>query len=282
MQLGIMLFPADHALAPDVAARAAEERGFGAIAFPEHTHIPVSRRTPFPGGTPLPDYYARTHDPFIALTAAAMVTERLELWTGISLVAQRDPIVTAKVVASLDVLSKGRFVFGIGYGWNVEELEDHGVAYAERRAVVRERILAMQALWTLDEASFDGEHVRFDPTWSWPKPVQRPWPKIVLGSAPGPKSFAHIAEFCDGWVPITGLRGLAEQLPALRDALEKRGRDLSEIEISLYGGRPDVTWLEQARAAGVHRVFMPIPPDDPDAGMRALDAYAPLVGQLSG
>jgi probable F420-dependent oxidoreductase len=279
MQLGIMLFPADHALAPDTAARAAEERGFGAIAFPEHTHIPVSRRTPFPGGTPLPNYYARTHDPFIALTAAAMVTDRIELWTGISLVAQRDPIVTAKVVASLDVLSKGRFVFGIGYGWNVEELQDHGVAYADRRAVVRERMLAMQELWSKDEASFQGEHVRFDPTWSWPKPVQDPWPKIVLGSSPGPKSFAHVAEFCDGWVPISGLKNLAEHLPQLHAALAERGCDPSAIEISLYGGRPDAGWLEHAREAGVHRVFLPIPPDDPDAGMRALDAYAPLAAR---
>lgn len=277
MQVGIVMFPADHAMAPDKFAKEVEDRGFDAIAFPEHTHIPVSRKTPFPGGTPLPEYYARTHDPFIALTAAAMVAKRIELWTGICLPAQRDPIVTAKVIASLDVLSGGRFTFGIGYGWNQDELENHGVSYADRRAVVRERVLAMKELWSKDEASFSGEHVSFEPTWSWPKPTRPAGPKVMLGSAPGPKSFAAVAEYCDGWMPIGAFGTWQKALPDLRVALEAVGRSFEDFDLTLFGGTPDKAKFEGYREAGVARVFLAAPCETPDAALRALDAYAPFA-----
>lgn len=277
MKVGISMFPADHAMAPDAIAREVEERGFDALSFPEHTHIPTSRRTPFPGGTPLPAYYARTHDPFVALTAAAMVTERIELWTGIALIAQRDPIVTAKAVASVDVLSKGRLHLGIGYGWNREELEDHGVAYADRRAVVRERILAMKELWTAEEASFAGEHVAFEPTWSWPKPMQAGGPKIHLGSGAGPKSFADVAEFCDGWMPISLQGGFAASLPTLAAALEARGRSLADLELTMLGPKPDKDAIARLAELGVARIIFPVPCESPEAAVRALDAYMPFV-----
>ena len=159
MDVGVQMFSTDLAIRPDALAREAEARGFDALFLPEHTHIPTSRRTPYPGGGELPDEYSRTYDPFLALTAAAVVTERLQLGTGICLVGQRDPILLAKEVASIDVLSGGRFVFGIGYGWNEDEMENHGLAPGKRRAVVREKMLAMEALWTQDEGGFDGEHV---------------------------------------------------------------------------------------------------------------------------
>lgn len=277
MKMGITMFPADHAMAPDAFAKAVEERGFDSLAFPEHTHIPVSRRTPFPGGIPLPEHYARTHDPFIALTAAAMVTERIELWTGICLIAQRDPIVTAKVIASLDQISDGRFVFGIGYGWNEDEAENHGISFKDRRAIVRERVLAMQQLWSEEEASFHGEHVSFDATWSWPKPQQRPWPKVVLGSGPGPKSFAHIAEFCDGWVPIAGMGSISDALPKLHAALEERGRKPRDVEVTIFGAKPDQSRLDHYREQGVANVFFSVPPAGSDVVLPALDALMPHI-----
>jgi probable F420-dependent oxidoreductase len=280
MKFGLTMFPADHAMAPDEFAKAAEERGFDAIAFPEHTHIPVSRKTPFPGGGELPEYYKRTHDPFIALTAAAMVTERVELWTGISLLAQRDPIVTAKVIASLDVLSKGRAVLGIGYGWNQDELENHGVAFRDRRAFVRESVLAMRELWTKDEASFEGEHVSFGPAWSWPKPAQPGGPPVVLGAAPGPKTFAHLAEFCDGWMPIAGMGSMTESLTSLRQALSEKGRSMDDFRLTVFGGKPDPERIEYQREQGVGQIFFWVPCDSPGDAMKALDGYAKFLEQL--
>ncbi|MFI5393518.1 MAG: TIGR03619 family F420-dependent LLM class oxidoreductase [Myxococcota bacterium] len=172
--LGVLMFPTDRAIRPDELAREAEARGFESLWFPEHTHIPVSRLSPWPGGPDLPEEYKRTHDPFVALTAAGAATERLKLATGICLVAQRDPIALAKQIASLDMLSGGRFLFGIGVGWNVEEMEDHGVDPATRRALVREKVLAMKSLWTEDEGGFDGDLVHVSRSWSWPKPAQQP------------------------------------------------------------------------------------------------------------
>lgn len=277
MKLGIAMFPADHAMAPDAIARAVEERGFSALAFPEHTHIPTSRRSPWFRDLPLPDYYARTHDPFIALTAAAMVTERIELWTGICLLAQRDPIVTAKVVASLDQISNGRFVFGIGFGWNAEEAENHGVTFAQRREMVREKVLAMKALWTADEASFQGEHVSFEPSWSWPKPHQQPHPRIMLGAGAGPKAFAHVAEYCDGWMPIGGVASVSDSLDQLHVALTAQGRDPKEIEITVFGTKPERDRLDHYRELGVSNVFLYVPPDGPKEALEALDSFVPLL-----
>jgi len=200
MHVGVTIHATDEVMDPVELAREAETRGFHSLYIPEHTHIPTSRETPAPTGTPeLAREYLRTLDPYIALAAASSVTDRILLGTGIGLVAQHDPITFAKEIATLDRLCGGRFAFGIGYGWNREEMRNHGVAFHERRAIVRERMLAMQALWSQERASFAGEHVRFEESWSWPKPVQRPRPPVLIGGAPGPKLFRHIAEDADGW-----------------------------------------------------------------------------------
>ena len=206
-------------------ARAAEERGLYSLYVPEHTHIPTSRLTPPPtGDAELRDEYKRTLDPLVALSMAAAATEHLVVGTGICLVAQRDPIVTAKAVASLDHLSGGRFVLGIGFGWNADEIASHGVTMPERRAVTREHVLAMRALWDNDIGSFDGEYVKIPPSWSWPKPVHTPGPPVLIGGAPGPKMFEAIAEYADGWIPIGGA-GVRAALPDLYRACEAFGRD---------------------------------------------------------
>ncbi|MGE3772609.1 MAG: LLM class F420-dependent oxidoreductase, partial [Gammaproteobacteria bacterium] len=183
MKFGTMLYSTDYAMRPDDFAVASEQRGFDSVWYPEHTHIPASRRTPFPGGGDLPQEYWHLHDPFVALTAAAIATKTIKVATGVCLITERDPIVTAKEVASLDMLSNGRFLFGIGAGWNAEEMENHGTAFAERWKVLEERIAAMKACWTQVQSSHHGKHVNFDPIWSYPKPVQKPHPPIVMGAA---------------------------------------------------------------------------------------------------
>jgi len=274
MRYGLTMFATDHAIRPDVLAVAAEERGFDSLYFPEHTHIPVSRRTPPPTGEEvLPDEYRRHYDPFVALTYAAAATERIRVGTGICLVAQRDPIVTAKEVASLDLLSGGRFAFGIGYGWNREEMESHGVDPKRRRDVVREKVLAMQRLWAEDEAAFDGEFVAFEPAWSWPKPAQQPRPPVLLGGAPGPTLFAHVAEFGDGWMPIGGA-GLRDAVPALRDLVADAGRDPADLEIVPFGSLPDPGKLEYFAELGVTEVVFRVPPEPDSVVLPMLDDFA--------
>jgi probable F420-dependent oxidoreductase len=240
---------------------------------PEHTHIPVSRITPSPAGEPLAEEYYRSLDPFVALTAAAAVTERLKVGTGIALVAQRDPIVTAKAVASLDLVSGGRFVFGIGFGWNVEELADHGVAFADRRAVVQERVEAMKAIWTQDQAAYSGEHVDFPPTFSWPKPVQQPHPPILLGGGGGPKLFEAIAAYGDGWIPIGGA-GVRRQLPLLHAALEAVGRDPAELTIVPFGVMPDPGKMAYYEEIGFDEVVFRVPPAPEAKVLEILDRLA--------
>jgi probable F420-dependent oxidoreductase len=277
MQFGLTMFSTDRAMRPDDLARAAEERGFTSLYVPEHTHIPTSRRTPPPtGDAELPDYYKRAFDPFVGLTMAAAATERLRVGTGICLVAQRDPIVTAKSVASLDYLSGGRFRFGIGFGWNADEIEDHGVEMARRRDVAREHVLAMQHLWADDEARFDGEFVHLPPSWSWPKPVQKPWPPILVGGAAGPTLFAHIAEYADGWIPIGGA-GVREALPDLHRAMELAGRDPTEVRVVPFGTIAEPGKLEYYESIGVGEVVLRIPLGDADIVLPALDDYAKLV-----
>jgi probable F420-dependent oxidoreductase len=198
---GVSMFPTDYAIQPVELAVAAEQRGFESLFFPEHTHIPTSRRTPYPGGGELPKEYSHTHDPFVALGAAAAATKRIKLAPGVCLVVERDPIVLAKEVASLDMISNGRVIFGIGGGWNVEEMENHGVSAKGRWKLVREKVLAMRAIWTKDAAEFHGQYVKFDPIWSWPKPVQKGGPPIILGSQSA-RVFERVVEYCDGWMPI--------------------------------------------------------------------------------
>lgn len=277
MKLGVTMFPTDRSIDIVELARAVEERGFDSLWVPEHTHIPTSRVTPPPTGDEvLPEWYLRCLDPFVALTAAAAVTQRLRVGTGICLVAQRDPIVTAKAVASLDLVSGGRFNFGIGFGWNVDEMRQHGVEYRDRRDVAREHVLAMQQLWANDEASFSGEHVRFSPSWSWPKPVQRPWPPVLLGGAAGPKLFAHIAEYGDGWIPIGGA-GVARVLPDLRAAVESRGRDPDALQIVPFAAVPDRGKLDHYESIGVTECVFGLPSAPRDQVLPVLDRQAALI-----
>jgi probable F420-dependent oxidoreductase len=273
MNFGITMFPTDKSIGPIELGRACEERGFASLYVPEHTHIPVSRITPSPAGEPLAEEYYRSLDPFVALTAAAAVTERLKVGTGIALVAQRDPIVTAKAVASLDLVSGGRFVFGIGFGWNVEELADHGVAFADRRAVVQERVEAMKAIWTQDQAAYSGEHVDFPPTFSWPKPVQQPHPPILLGGGGGPKLFEAIAAYGDGWIPIGGA-GVRRQLPLLHAALEAVGRDPAELTIVPFGVMPDPGKMAYYEEIGFDEVVFRVPPAPEAKVLEILDRLA--------
>lgn len=273
MQFGLTMFPTDLSIGPVELARAAEARGFVSLYVPEHTHIPTSRSTPAPAGEPLAEEYKRCLDPFVALTAAAAVTERLRVGTGIALVAQRDPIVTAKEVASLDLVSGGRFVFGIGFGWNVEELADHGVAFADRREVVAERVAAMKALWTEDEAGYTGRHVHFPPAFSWPKPVQRPHPPILLGGGGGPKLFEAIAAYGDGWMPIGGA-GVRKALPLLHAAMEAAGRDPAELTVIPFGVRADPGKIDYYAEIGFDEVVFRIPPAPADTVLAILDRLA--------
>jgi probable F420-dependent oxidoreductase len=277
MQFGVTMFGTDQAMPPDELARAAEDRGLSSLYLPEHTHIPVSRRTPPPTGDEvLPDYYARSFDPFVALTAAAAVTERLRVGTGICLVAQRDPIVTAKAVASLDRLSAGRFVFGIGFGWNHDEIEDHGVDVHRRRDVAREHVLAMQRLWADEEASFDGEFVRLPPSWAWPKPAQQPWPPVLIGGAAGPTLFAHVAEYADGWIPIGGA-GVRAALPELHRAVEAAGRDPATVRVVPFGTIPDPGKLEYYASLGIDEIVLRVPVAGRDVVLPVLDEFGALV-----
>jgi probable F420-dependent oxidoreductase len=276
MRFGVSMFVTDRSMPAVAVARAVEERGLDSLWLPEHTHIPVSRKTPYPLGTELPDEYKRTVDPFVALASAAAVTSRIRLGTGICLVAQRDPIVTAKEVATLDVVSGGRFTFGVGLGWNEDELEDHGVAFKERRAVVRERMLAMQRLWADDVASFEGAHVKLPPSWAWPKPVQRPRPPVFLGGAASPRLFEHVAEYGDGWIPLGG-SGLGTHFPELRAAFEKRGRDPGAARVIAYGVTPVPGKLEHLQKLGVEEAVFFVPSGEKDAVMPALDACAEAV-----
>ncbi len=271
------MFMTDQSIGPVELARAVEARGFYSLYIPEHTHIPTSRKTPPPTGEPeLPEEYKRTLDPFVALAAAAAVTSRLKIGTGVCLVAQRDPIVLAKEVASLDLVSGGRVVFGIGVGWNVDEMETHGVAFRTRRARVRESVLAMQRLWAEEKAGFHGEFVRFEESWSWPKPVQRPRPPILIGGMAGPKLFAHVAEYGDGWIPIGGA-GVRAALPALRGAMEQAGRDPADLQVVTFGSIPDPAKLEYYASIGVTEVVFRLPPKPADAVLPLLDQYARLV-----
>jgi probable F420-dependent oxidoreductase len=277
MKLGVTMFSTDQAMRPDGLARAAEERGFTSLYVPEHTHIPTSQRTrPPTGDAELPDYYKRSLDPFVGLTIAAAATDRLRVGTGICLVAQRDPIVTAKSVASLDHLSGGRFAFGIGFGWNADEIENHGVEMRRRRDVAREHVLVMQRLWTDDEASFDGEYVRLAPSWSWPKPVQKPWPPILVGGAAGPTLFSHIAEYADGWIPIGGA-GVRDSLPDLHRAAERAGRDPADLRVVPFGTIPEPDKLDYYESIGIDEVVLRIPLGDSAVVLPALDEYAALV-----
>ncbi len=280
MKIGVAFHSTDVAMHPVEVAREAEARGFHSLYIPEHTHIPTSRRTPAPTGTPeLGEEYKRSPDPYIALAAAASVTERILLGTGIGLPAQHDPITFAKELATLDWMTEGRFVFGIGYGWNHEEMENHGIDVKRRREHAREIMLAMQALWTNDVAAFEGEFVNFEESWQWPKPVQPGGPRILIGGGAGPKIFSQIAEYAHGWMPIGGA-GMAPQLEKLRGLLEERGRDPRLLHVVPMGVFPSDEKLAYYKEAGVTECVLRIPSAPRDEVMPVLDEYVQYIDRF--
>ncbi|MBI4608255.1 MAG: LLM class F420-dependent oxidoreductase [Candidatus Rokubacteria bacterium] len=280
MKFGVAIFDTDYTIRIDELARAAEERGFESLWVPEHTHIPKSRRSPWPGGPNLPKEYWHTHDPFVALAVAAAVTTRLKLGTGICLVIERDPITLAKEVASLDFLSSGRFIFGIGGGWNAEEMENHGTDFRKRWRVLRERILAMKEIWTKDEPEFHGEFVNFAPIWSFPKPVQKPHPPILLG-VNTPNARQRVVEYCDGWLPLPARAGdLAQGIADLRQRAEKAGRDPQSISVSVYAAKPEEGAVREYEKAGAERTVFMLPSPDRDKVLSLLDQHAKLASQF--
>ncbi|HEU0020223.1 MAG TPA: LLM class F420-dependent oxidoreductase [Dehalococcoidia bacterium] len=280
MKFGVYMFPTDYAIRPDDLARAVEERGFESLWFPEHTHIPASRKSPWPGGADLPPEYWHTYDPFIALTAAAAVTTRLRLGTGICLVMERDPITTAKEVASLDQLSHGRFIFGIGGGWNAEEMADHGTNFRRRWRVLRENVLAMKEIWTKEEAEFHGDFVNFDKMWSYPKPAQKPHPPIYMGGD-GPTTFDRVVEFGDGWMPIgsraTSGASLGDKIATLKERWAKSGKDPETLPITIFGVRPQADLIRRLEQDGATRVLFTLPPEKDATVLPILDQLAELV-----
>ena len=278
MDYGVVMFATEYAIAPDELGRALEERGFESLWVPEHTHIPASRRSPWPAGGDLPKDYWSAYDPFLALTAAAAATRRLKLGTGICLVVERDPITTAKEVATLDRLSGGRFLFGIGGGWNAEEMADHGTAWKTRWRLLRERVLAMKEIWTKREAEFHGEFVHFDRLWAEPKPLQKPHPPIIIGGD-GATTFDRVVEFGDGWMPIlrpTRPNPVA-RIPELRERLRNAGRDPKSAPVSIFFAPPDRQGLDALAAAGVERAIFGLPSEPRDAVLPRLDAYAKVM-----
>jgi probable F420-dependent oxidoreductase len=278
VRIGLTIFPTDRTIDVVELARESEARGFASLWFPEHTHIPVSRRTPAPtGDAELPEEYLRCLDPLVSLTAAALSTTRLVVGSGVSLVAQHHPIDYAKAWATLDLLSGGRAKFGVGFGWNVEEMQDHGVAYPTRREQAREHVLAMQALWSSPEASFSGTYVSFEPTYSWPKPVQQPRLPTLIGGGAGPKLFAHVAEWADGWLPIGG-SGVREALPALDEAWQSAGR-VGAPQVIPFGAIPSAPKLAYYESVGCPETVLRLPAAGRDDVLRVLDAYSAYVAQ---
>lgn len=272
MKFGVFMFATDYAISLAELGKAVEAHGFESLFVPEHTHIPTSRRSPWPGGAELPKEYSHTLDPFVALAAVAAVTTRLKLGTGICLVIERDPITLAKEVATLDHISGGRFLFGIGGGWNLEEMENHGTNPATRWKLLRERIEAMKVIWTQDEAEYHGTFVNFDPIWSWPKPVQQPHPPIIVGGQ-GPNTLRRVVEYGDEWMPNrVPLDQLPERIKDLQRMAKERGR--GELPVTWFGARPEREMIDRLEQAGVTRCLFGLPPAGADAVLPRLERCA--------
>ena len=278
-EFGVVLFPTEYSIQPIPLAKALEERGFDSVFFTEHTHIPASRRTPHMSGNELPKEYWHLYDPFVALTACATATERLKVGTGICLVVEHHPITLAKQAASLDRLSNGRFIFGIGGGWNAEEMENHGVDFTKRWKVVRETVLAMREIWTKDEPEFHGEFVDFDPIWSYPKPFTPGGPPVWLGAA-SKWSYDRVAEYCDGWFPTFGIED--DALPMLESALKNRGRELSDVTLATLEMSPDEASINSKVEGGYQHIIFSIPPEGEEVVLPMLDQYAKLAEKMRG
>jgi probable F420-dependent oxidoreductase len=284
MRVGIVTFPTTRGLPPVELAREVEGRGFDSLWFPEHSHIPTSRKSPWGGrkdAPPLPEQYWHSYDQFVSLGAAAAVTTTLTLGTGITLVAQRDPLWLAKEVATLDNISNGRFILGVGFGWNHEEMIHHGVDVEHRREIVREKLLACKELWSADEAEFHGDHVDFGPSWAWPKPVQRPHPPIIFGAAATKVHIEHILEYGDGWMPMPGRFPVADGWGKILAAAEEAGRDPATLQLGVFGADPSPARLAELRDLGASWVTLGLDPLDRDHALAQLDDYAPLVAAFN-
>jgi probable F420-dependent oxidoreductase len=285
MKVGIAMYVGDEQIPPDELAVACEERGFESLLFPDHSHIPTSRRTPWPGSTtgePLPDVYGRLIDPFVALGAAAAVTTTLRIGTCVALPAQRDVLQLAKEVATVDWLSKGRMIFGIGFGWNAEEMANHGIRMGDRWDVVAEKVEAMKLLWTRERAAYAGRHVQFEESWAWPKPVQHPHPPILIGGGWGPRLLAAVVRLGDGWMPVSARASIRSRLDLLHAEAERQGRDPATLSVTVTDAKPDPDAFRSLAAEGVERVLLTVPPLDRDGTLRVLDAHGALARAAAG
>ena len=284
MQIGAAMFFTDYSMTPAALGRGVEERGFESLWAPEHSHIPLSRKTLFPQGGDLPKKYAEAMDPFVSLTAAAAVTTRIKIGTGICLVAQRDPIQTAKLVASIDQVSQGRFLFGIGNGWNQDEMENHGTNFKTRHKLARERVEAMKAIWTQTKAEYHGEMVDFGPMMAWPKPVQKPYPPILVGGA-FPYGARRALAYGDGWIPHASrpeYGDVSDFIPQFRQMAAEAGRDPADVPITIWGSKPDADRVRRLEDLGVSRVVVSLDSAGVDAVLPVLDAWAKVIARVGG
>jgi probable F420-dependent oxidoreductase len=281
MQFGGAMFFTDYSMSAMELARALEERGFESVWAPEHSHIPLSRKTPFPGGGDLPKQYYDAMDPFVVLAAASQVTKTIKLGTGVLLVQQRDPIQTAKLVASIDQVSQGRFLFGVGGGWNQDEMENHGTDYSTRFKRMRESIEAMKEIWTKPESAYHGEFVHFDPMIARPKPVRQPYPPIHVGGA-FPHGARRAIRYGDGWIPTAGRGDIAEALPKFREMAQEAGRDPASIEVTLFGLGEDLDRVKRFAEMGVARVVPMFPAEKADIVLPIIDRWTKIMQQVNG
>jgi probable F420-dependent oxidoreductase len=280
VKVGIALYSSEDQIPPDELAVACEQRGFESLLFPDHSHIPTSRLSPWPGsttGAPIPEAYKRLVDPFVALGAAAAVTSTLRIGTCVALPAQRDVLQLAKEVATVDWLSGGRMIFGIGFGWNAEEMANHGVAMADRWDIVAEKVEAMKLLWTQEVAEYSGKHVHFDKSWAWPKPVQRPHPPILIGGGWGPRLLRAVVQHADGWMPVSARASIKSRLDLLHIEADRQGRDRSTLSVTIADARADLDSFRSLEAEGIERVLLSVPPGSRDETLRILDAHGELA-----
>jgi len=281
MHFGAAMFFTDYSMAPGALGQALEARGFESVWAPEHSHIPLSRKTPFPGGGDLPKRYYDAMDPFVTLTAAAMATTKLKVATGVCLVNQRDPIQTAKQVASIDQISAGRFIFGVGIGWNQDEMEDHGTVFETRAKLSRERIEAMKEMWTKAKPEYHGELVNLPPMMVWPKPVQKPHPPVLVGGAL-PQGARRALRYGDGWMPVTRQgQTIADIVPQFRRMAAEAGRDVASVPLSTFGAPEDLDQLKRYRDLGIARVIVTLDSEKSDVILPILDRWVGLIRQIN-